>query len=38
MLSDYHFQPDLARAATLPARWYTAPEILPLEGGLPICV
>jgi choline monooxygenase len=31
MLSDYHFQPDLARAATLPARWYTAPEILPLE-------
>lgn len=31
MLSDYTFQPDLARAATLPARWYTDPELLTLE-------
>lgn len=30
-LDDYVFEPDLTRAATLPARWYTAPEFLDLE-------
>ncbi len=30
-LSDFRPQPDLARAATIPARWYTDPEFLRLE-------
>src|SRR3954447_17872373 len=30
-LSDFTFEPDLSRAATLPARWYTDPAILALE-------
>src|SRR5438046_1974956 len=30
-LSDFRFEPDLARAATMPARWYIAPEFLALE-------
>jgi choline monooxygenase len=28
---DYTFDPDLARASTIPARWYTDPAMLPLE-------
>ena len=31
LLGDFQFEPDLARAATIPAHWYTAPEFLPLE-------
>ncbi|HMA33543.1 MAG TPA: SRPBCC family protein [Chloroflexia bacterium] len=31
LLSDYQFEPNLARATTLPARWYTAPEFQTLE-------
>ena len=31
LLSDYQFEPNLARAATLPARWYRAPEYWELE-------
>ncbi|HUS15231.1 MAG TPA: SRPBCC family protein [Chloroflexia bacterium] len=31
LLDDYRFEPDLAHAATLPARWYVAPEYLALE-------
>ena len=30
-LSDYRFEPDLARAATLPARWYVDPAMLEIE-------
>src|SRR2546428_8515411 len=30
-LTDFQFEPDLARAATMPARWYVAPEFLALE-------
>src|SRR5438045_487862 len=30
-LTDFQFEPDLARAATMPARWYIAPEFLGLE-------
>ena len=30
-LSDYRFEPDLARAATLPSRWYTDPSMLDAE-------
>ena len=30
-LSDYSYTPELARAATLPARWYTDPAFLELE-------
>ena len=30
-LGDYTFEPDLARAATIPARWYTGPEMLEAE-------
>jgi choline monooxygenase len=30
-LSDYAFEPDLSRASTLPARWYTDPAILSVE-------
>src|SRR5258708_224012 len=30
-LSDYEFEPNLARAATLPARWYVEPDFLALE-------
>src|SRR5438270_303559 len=30
-LTDFKFEPDLARAATMPSRWYTAPEFLALE-------
>jgi len=30
-LSDFRFQPDLARASTIPARWYTDPEMLAME-------
>jgi hypothetical protein len=30
-LGDYIHQPDLARAATIPARWYTSPEMLQAE-------
>ncbi len=33
-LSDYAFNPDLARASTIPARWYTAPEMLAAENRL----
>lgn len=29
--ADYTFEPSLARASTIPARWYTDPEMLPLE-------
>jgi choline monooxygenase len=29
--SDYRFEPDLARASTLPSRWYTDPEMLAVE-------
>src|SRR5438270_232230 len=28
---DYRFEPDLARASTLPSRWYTDPEMLDAE-------
>jgi choline monooxygenase len=31
MTDDFKFEPDLARAATLPASWYTDPARLPLE-------
>src|SRR3954470_9451401 len=31
ILGDYHFEPDLARAATLPAAWYRGEEMLALE-------
>ncbi len=31
-LRDYAFEPILARAATIPARWYTDPAMLPLEA------
>src|SRR5713226_7486969 len=30
-LNDFNPTSDLSRAATMPARWYTDPEILPLE-------
>jgi choline monooxygenase len=30
-LSDYTFTPDLSRASTIPARWYTDPAILEAE-------
>jgi choline monooxygenase len=30
-LSDYTFNPDLARASTIPARWYTEPAFLDSE-------
>jgi choline monooxygenase len=30
-LSDYTFQPDLARATTIPARWYIDPQMLTIE-------
>ena len=30
-LSDFQFQPDLARASTIPARWYTDPAMLDAE-------
>lgn len=30
-LSTFRFEPDLARATTIPARWYTDPAMLPLE-------
>jgi hypothetical protein len=29
--ADFRFQPDLARASTIPAHWYTAPEMLETE-------
>jgi choline monooxygenase len=29
--SEYRFEPDLARASTLPSRWYTDPEMLAAE-------
>ena len=32
-LSDYCFNPDLSRAATIPARWYTDPAFLEAEQG-----
>ena len=31
LLGDYRFEPDLARAATLPAAWYRGAEMLALE-------
>jgi choline monooxygenase len=31
-LSDYTFNPDLARASTIPARWYTDPAMLATEN------
>src|SRR5438105_12320353 len=31
MASDYTFEPDLSRAATLPARWYRDPAVLDAE-------
>ncbi len=31
-LSDFIFEPDLARASTIPARWYTDPAMLALES------
>lgn len=31
MTDDFRFEPDLARAATIPASWYTDPARLPLE-------
>ena len=31
--ADYIFQPDLARATTLPARWYTDPQMYAAEQG-----
>jgi choline monooxygenase len=31
-LSDYRFDPDLARASTIPARWYTDPAMLAAEN------
>jgi choline monooxygenase len=30
---DYRFEPDLSRASTLPARWYTDSEVLDCERG-----
>jgi len=30
-LSDFRFEADLARAATMPARWYVEPGFLGLE-------
>src|SRR5437764_12332245 len=30
-LGDYTFNPDLARASTIPARWYTDPAMLEAE-------
>ncbi len=33
-LSDYTFDPDLARASTIPARWYTDPAFLEAERKL----
>ncbi len=30
-LSDFTFNPDLSRAATMPARWYIEPDFLALE-------
>jgi len=33
-LSDFRFQPDLARASTIPARWYTDPAFLEAERRL----
>jgi len=32
LLSAYHYEPDLARAATLPSSWYTDPTMGSLEG------
>jgi len=31
-LSDYQFNPDLARASTIPSRWYTDPAMLDAEN------
>jgi len=31
-LSDFTFEPNLARASTIPARWYTDPAMLALES------
>ena len=31
-LSDFTFEPNLARASTIPARWYTDPAMLPAEA------
>ena len=31
--SDFRFEPDLARASTIPSDWYTAPEMLERERG-----
>jgi len=30
-LSDFQFEPNLARATTMPARWYIEPAFLALE-------
>src|SRR3990172_6442716 len=30
-LNDYDVEPDLARASTIPSRWYTDPAFLDLE-------
>jgi choline monooxygenase len=32
-LSDFTFEPRLARASTIPARWYTDPALLAAESG-----
>ena len=31
--ADFRFEPDLARAATIPADWYTSPQMLEFERG-----
>ena len=31
--ANFRFEPDLARASTIPSEWYTAPEMLELERG-----
>jgi choline monooxygenase len=33
MRNGFHFEPDLARASTIPARWYTDPEMLEAESA-----
>ena len=30
---EYRFEPDLARASTLPSHWYTNPAMLDAERG-----
>ena len=30
-LHSFHFEPDLARATTIPSDWYTDPDMLPIE-------